>query len=70
MTKPTRPLSELLKDTPLITAALTRAAREAVLKAVRAGLAVPTLRDGKVVWLSPQEALALLESQSKDQTSL
>lgn len=69
MNKPTRPLSELLNDTPLITAALTRAAREAVLTAVKNGVPVSTLRDGKVVWLSPQEALALLESQSKDQTS-
>src|SRR5262245_52452330 len=60
--QPTRPpLSELLGNTELFTNALTRAAREAVLRSAKAGVAVPTLRDGKVVWLSPEEALALLD---------
>lgn len=70
MNQPTRPsLAELSQDTELVTRALTKAAREAVLKSAQAGVAVPTLRDGKVVWLSPEEALALLKAQEQVESS-
>jgi hypothetical protein len=62
MNQPIRPpISELMADSELITSALTRAAREAVLKAVQAGKPVPAMRDGKVIWLAPEEARALLD---------
>jgi hypothetical protein len=49
---------ELLADTTVITAALQRAVREAVLQHARAGFPVSTMRDGKVVWIPPEEILA------------
>jgi hypothetical protein len=59
---PNRPRSirELFADDALITGALTRATREAVLQHARLGHPVATMRDGKVVWLSPEEVLAAL----------
>jgi hypothetical protein len=36
-----------------------RAVREAVLVCARLGNTVPTMRDGKVVWVPPEEILAL-----------
>jgi hypothetical protein len=42
-------------DRALIDAAIRKAVREEVLSNARLGFPVCTLRDGKVVWLSPQE---------------
>ena len=58
--KDTRTISELIADNELITAALQRAAREAILTHARAGRAVPMSPngDGKVIWVSPEEIFA------------
>jgi hypothetical protein len=59
MNQPTcKSIAELLADDALITAAITRGVRLAVLEHARAGRPVATCRDGKVVWISPQEILA------------
>jgi hypothetical protein len=52
-------IQELFADRDLITAALTRGAREALLRHARDGRSVPTWRDGKVVWVPAEELLAL-----------
>ena len=44
--------------TEQITAAIQQAVREAVLTHARMGRSVPEWRDGKVVWVSPEEILA------------
>jgi hypothetical protein len=49
--------------------AVKRAGREAALAHARAGRAVPTWRDGKVVWLSPAEVLALIEEEDRKGTT-
>ncbi len=56
----TRTISEKIADNDLITAALQRAAREAILAHARAGRAVPMSPngDGNVVWFSPEEIFA------------
>jgi hypothetical protein len=51
-------LAEKLKDTDAITAAVQRAAREAVLAHARAGFPVAGWQNGKVVWIPPEEILA------------
>lgn len=53
-----RTIPELLADKKLIESAIQRGAREAVIIHAKLGRAVPTLRDGKVVWISPPEILA------------
>jgi hypothetical protein len=53
-----RSVAELLADRELIDAALSRAARDAILEHARAGHPVATWKDGQVVWLSPEEVLA------------
>jgi hypothetical protein len=53
-------VTEMLGDLPLITAALQRGVREALLRHAQAGNAVATWKDGKVVWLQPAEIFALL----------
>ncbi len=59
MSDPIPPSSpRLLDDESLIDAAIARAAREAVLQHARAGYPVATMRDGKVVWIPPEEILA------------
>ena len=50
---------DLFGDAAGMEEAVRRAMREAVLAHARAGRAVPTLRDGKVVWLQPDEVFAL-----------
>jgi hypothetical protein len=61
MKEPTQtPRDELLADHALITQAIQRAAREAVLTHARAGQPVATWHDGQVVWISPAEMLAEL----------
>jgi hypothetical protein len=57
-----RSISELLADHSLIDAALARGVKEALLKHAQAGNPVCTSRDGKVVWLSPEEVFALLRT--------
>ena len=42
----------------LITEAIRRAVREAVVPHAKLGRAVPVARDGEVVWLSPDEILS------------
>jgi hypothetical protein len=51
-------LAEKLKDTASITEAIQRATKDAVLAHARAGYPVAEWRDGKVVWVSPEETLA------------
>lgn len=55
--EPTRSIDELFADDALITDAINRAMREAVLSHARAGNPVATCRDGQVVWISPEEIL-------------
>jgi hypothetical protein len=50
-----RSLEALLRDTRLIEAALRRAVREALLDHKRAGNPVPVGRDGRVVWIAPED---------------
>jgi len=59
-----RSISELMQDIDLITAAINRGVREAVLDHIRVGNPVCVAQDGKVVWLSPEEALARLNNGS------
>jgi hypothetical protein len=67
--EPQRSISEILADHAAVTAALGRAAREAVLKHAQAGQPVATWKDGKVVWLQPDEVLRLL-NRSKAMTRI
>jgi hypothetical protein len=53
-------IAELLANRALIMDAIGRAVREAVLDHARAGRPVATWRDGKVVWIPPEEILARL----------
>ncbi len=54
-------IGDLLADHASVTKALRRAAREALLKHAQAGQPVATSKDGKVVWLQPDEVLRLLK---------
>ncbi len=54
------PLAERLKDLAAITKAIQRGVREAVLAHARAGHPVAGWRDGKVVWVPPEEILRTL----------
>jgi len=51
-------LSELLANQDLITKAIVKGAREAVLRQARAGLPVSTCQDGKIVLIPPAQILA------------
>jgi hypothetical protein len=51
-------ISERLADRSLITEAICRAVREAVLEHARAGRPVATWHDGAVVWISAEEILS------------
>lgn len=51
---------EALADPKIIEAAIHRAVHDAVLTHARLGHAVPTWREGRVVWLQPDEVFALL----------
>ena len=55
-------LAERLQDRAAITRAVQRAVREAVLAHARAGHSVAEWRDGKVVWVPPEEILRTLET--------
>jgi hypothetical protein len=52
---PPRTLEARLRDDRLIEAALRRAVREALLDHKRAGNPVPVWRDGRVVWIAPED---------------
>lgn len=54
------PIAELLANHSLITEAIRRAVREAVLKHAQAGQPVATWRNGQVVWIQADEILARL----------
>lgn len=62
-------LADLLADQELMLAVVQRAMRTAVLSHARAGHPVATWRDGKVVWIAPQEILAdpLINPQESNQ---
>lgn len=51
-------VSELLANQDLITKAIVKGARAAVLRQARAGLPVSTCQDGKVVLIPPAQILA------------
>jgi hypothetical protein len=53
-------IAERFADDPVITAALCRAGRAAVLSHARAGNPIAVWREGRVVWLQPEEVLASL----------
>ena len=59
MSEPGQPtLAERLADRKAIAAAIQRAVHEAVLTHARAGNPVAGWRDGKVVWVQPEEILS------------
>jgi hypothetical protein len=55
-----RSITELLADRSIITEAIRRAVREAVLTHARAGRPVATSENGHVVWIQPEEVLSRL----------
>jgi len=59
-----RSIAELLADRSIITEAIRRAVREAVLKHARAGQPVATMQNGKVVWVAPEDVLARLAGKA------
>ena len=67
--KPNGKLEQALANPALIDAAVRKATREAVLLHARLGQPVCTWRDGKVVWLSPQDVFDLFASEPPAQTS-
>jgi hypothetical protein len=50
-----RDLGELLRDSRLIQRAIGKAVREAVRRHKLLGQPIVTMRDGKVVWIPPEE---------------
>ncbi len=56
-------LEAALANPELIDAAVRKAMREAVLMHARLGNPVCTWKDGRVVWLSPQEVFELFASE-------
>jgi hypothetical protein len=58
-------ISDLLADHALITAAIRRAARAAVLAHAQAGHPVATCQNGEVVWVPAQEVLARLSGDGR-----
>jgi hypothetical protein len=63
MSDKNRRREEALANPALIDAAVRKAVREAVLMHARLGNPVCTSKDGKVVWLSPQEVFDLFASE-------
>ena len=57
-------IRERLRDQAGLDAAVTLAARQAVLEHARLGFPVAELREGKVVWVSPEEILRQFDSDS------
>jgi hypothetical protein len=58
--RPESTISELLADHSLISEAIARGVREAILKHAQAGNPVCTLENGKVVWISADAVLSRL----------
>ncbi len=56
-------LEAALANPALIDAAVRKAMREAVLMHARLGNPVCTWKDGRVIWLSPQEVFELFVSE-------
>lgn len=56
-------IGKLLADSDGVTRALTRAVRQAMLQHKRMGNPVATWRNGKVVWIAPEEIEVSEESQ-------
>jgi hypothetical protein len=54
-TTPSRSLSDRLRDVRLIEQALVRAVRDALLRHKQAGNPVAEWRDGKIVWIAPED---------------
>jgi hypothetical protein len=54
-------IAELLADHAVIDEAIRRAMRDAVLRLARAGQAVATWQNGKVVWIPAEEILSRLD---------
>jgi hypothetical protein len=52
---PDIPPAERVRDVARITSALRQAVREALLEHKRAGNPVPVWREGRVVWIPPEE---------------
>jgi hypothetical protein len=50
-----RSISEMIDDDDLMTEAIRRGIREALLSHARAGNSVPISENGKIVWLSPED---------------
>ena len=55
MSKPQIDLEQILSDDNKIEMAVRRAVREAITRHKRAGNPIAVWREGKVVWLSPEE---------------
>lgn len=53
-------------DPKIIEAAIRQAVHEAVLTHARLGRAVPTWRDGRVIWLQPNEVFNILSADRAD----
>lgn len=51
----TKDVAAIMADTALITAALAAGVRQALVRHLQAGLPVVEWRDGKTVWLGPDE---------------
>jgi hypothetical protein len=70
MNNHTTALNGASSDSPRVhEAAIQKAVREAVLMHAHQGRAVPVSRDGKVVWLTPEEILAKFKEIEKVENS-
>ena len=58
-------ISELMQDADIVTAALGRGVREAMVQHIRAGLPMVEWRDGKSVWVQPDEIQRRLQEMDK-----
>ncbi len=58
-------ISALMQDTKLVTAALARGVREAMVRHIQAGLPMVEWRDEKSVWVPPDEIKRRLEQMDK-----
>lgn len=59
-------MGELLANPKELEAAICRAMREATLTHAQLGHPVATWRDGRVIWLQPNEVFALLSPKPAD----
>jgi hypothetical protein len=61
---PARPLSERVEDIELIQRALRRAVREALQRHKQAGHPIAVWRDGRVVWIEPEDIVLPEDTES------